>query len=150
MNDANQIHFGLLDGLSLRQASFRQTKIRDGGCVVFVDGILNRRPGIHCSPLAIHHIITSLHHYSTCTNGALEGLTKSLALEWGPRLRCNSLSHAKKQHMIQNPAASLPLHKIGQPQRHGRSYILYYLLTASFCTSVVLDVDGGHGRQQYY
>jgi hypothetical protein len=62
MNDANQVHFGLLDGLSLRQASFRQTKIRDGVCVVFVDGIWNRRQGIHCSPLAI---ITSLHHYST-------------------------------------------------------------------------------------
>jgi NAD(P)-dependent dehydrogenase (short-subunit alcohol dehydrogenase family) len=60
-------------------AKYISVKLSDGGSVVFVAGILNRRPGINCSPLAI-------------ANGALEGLTKSLALEWGPRLRCNCLS----------------------------------------------------------
>jgi NAD(P)-dependent dehydrogenase (short-subunit alcohol dehydrogenase family) len=128
-------------------AKHLSVQLRDGGCVVFVAGILNRRPGINCSPLAI-------------TNGALEGLTKSLALEWGPRLRCNCLSPgfcdterfdhmepAKKQQMIQNTAASLPLQKIGQPQDMGEA--IYYLLTAPFCTGVVLDVDGGHGIRQY-
>lgn len=122
-------------------------KLNDGGSVVFVAGILNRRPGINCSPLAI-------------ANGALEGLTKSLALEWGPRLRCNCLSPGfcdterfdhmppeRKEKMIANTMASLPLQRIGQPQDMGNA--IYYLLTAPFCTGVILDVDGGHGIRQY-
>lgn len=52
--------------------------LRTGGGVVFVAGVLNRRPGMNCAPLAT-------------TNGALEGLTRALALEWGPNLRVNCL-----------------------------------------------------------
>lgn len=44
--------------------------------MAFVAGVLNRRPGINCVPLAV-------------VNGALEGLTRALALEFGPRLRVN-------------------------------------------------------------
>ena len=122
-------------------------KLQDGGCVVFVAGILNRRPGVNCAPLAI-------------ANGALEALTKTCALEWGPRLRCNCLSpgfcdterfdhlpEERKQKMIESTAASLPLRRIGSPEDMGQA--LYYLLTAKFCTGVILDVDGGHGIRQY-
>ena len=122
-------------------------KLREGGSVVFVAGILNRRPGLNCCPLAM-------------ANGALEGLTRSLALEWGPRLRVNCLSPGfcdterfdhmdagKKTSMMRNTAASLPLRKVGQPRDMGEA--IYYLLTAPFCTGVVLDVDGGHGIRQY-
>ncbi len=122
-------------------------KLRDGGAVVFVAGILNRRPGVNCVPLAM-------------ANGALEGLTRSLALEWGPRLRVNCLSPGfcdterfdhlppeKKAAMLANTAASLPLQKVGKPQDMGQA--LFYLATASFCTGVVLDVDGGHMIRQY-
>jgi NAD(P)-dependent dehydrogenase (short-subunit alcohol dehydrogenase family) len=122
-------------------------KLCDGGSLVFVAGILNRRPGLNCSPLAM-------------ANGALEGLTRSLALEWGPRIRVNCMSPGfcdterfdhmspeRKQAMLVNTAASLPLQKVGQPQDMGEA--LFYLLTAQFCTGVILDVDGGHGIRQY-
>ena len=121
--------------------------LKQGGSVIFVAGILNRRPGLNCVPLAM-------------ANGALEGLTKSLALELGPRLRVNCLSPGfcdterfdhmdatKKASMLQNTAASLPLQKVGQPHDMGQA--LYYLATAQFCTGVILDVDGGHGIRQY-
>jgi NAD(P)-dependent dehydrogenase (short-subunit alcohol dehydrogenase family) len=121
--------------------------LKDGGSVVFVAGILNRRPGINCAPLAV-------------VNGALEGLTRSLALAWRPKLRVNCLSPGfcdterfdhmpaeKKQAMLQNTAASLPLQKVGRPQDMGEA--LYYLATAQFVTGVVLDVDGGHTVRQY-
>ena len=49
-----------------------------GGGIIFVAGVLNRRPGMNCAPLA-------------STNGALEGLTRALALELGPNLRVNCL-----------------------------------------------------------
>lgn len=119
----------------------------DGSSVVFVAGILNRRPGINCAPLAM-------------ANGALEGLTRSLALEWGPTVRVNCLSPGfcdterfdhmdrdAKARMLENTAASLPLQKVGKPADMGEA--IYYLLTAPFCTGVILDVDGGHGIRQY-
>jgi NAD(P)-dependent dehydrogenase (short-subunit alcohol dehydrogenase family) len=119
----------------------------DDGAVVMCAGVLNRRPGVNCAPLAM-------------ANGALEGLTRTLALEWGPRLRVNCLSPgfcdterfdhldlSRKQAMLDNTASSLPLQKVGQPSDMGEA--IYYLLTAPFCTGVVLDVDGGHGIRQY-
>lgn len=127
-------------------AKHLSAKLRFGGCVVFVAGILNRRPGLNCVPLAI-------------SNGALEALTKSLALEWGPRLRVNCLSPGfceterfdhmtedKKAKMMMNTAASLPLQRVGEPRDMGNA--IYYLLSAPFCTGVILDVDGGHGIRQ--
>jgi NAD(P)-dependent dehydrogenase (short-subunit alcohol dehydrogenase family) len=55
-------------------------KLRTRSAIVFVAGVLNRRPGMNCAPLA-------------STNGALEGLTRALALEWGPDLRVNCLRY---------------------------------------------------------
>mmetsp|Transcript_61232 Transcript_61232/g.181096 ORF Transcript_61232/g.181096 Transcript_61232/m.181096 type:complete len:254 (-) Transcript_61232:245-1006(-) len=122
-------------------------KLREGGAVTFVAGVLNRRPGINCAPLA-------------STNGALEGLTRALALESGPRLRVNCLSPGfceterfdhmdseKRSAMLANTADSLPLKRVGEPTDMGEA--IYYLLTAKFCTGVILDVDGGHGIRQY-
>jgi len=121
--------------------------LQEGGAICFVAGILNRRPGLNCAPLAM-------------ANGALEGLTRTLALEWGPKLRVNCLSPGfcdterfdhmpaqRKEQMMSNTAASLPLQKVGQPSDMGQA--IYYLLTAPFCTGVILDVDGGHGIRQY-
>jgi NAD(P)-dependent dehydrogenase (short-subunit alcohol dehydrogenase family) len=121
--------------------------LRDGGSIVFVAGILNRRPGLNCAALAM-------------CNGALEGLTRTLALECGPRVRVNCLSPGfcdterfdhmdpeRKAAMLANTASSLPLNKVGQPSDMGQA--IYYLLTAPFCTGVILDVDGGHGIRQY-
>jgi NAD(P)-dependent dehydrogenase (short-subunit alcohol dehydrogenase family) len=128
-------------------AKYVGPKLRDGGSLVFVAGILNRRPGLNCAPLAM-------------ANGALEGLTRTLALEWGPRLRVNCLSPGfcdterfdhmdadRKEKMLANTAASLPLKKVGQPSDMGEA--IYYLLTAPFCTGIILDCDGGHGIRQY-
>jgi NAD(P)-dependent dehydrogenase (short-subunit alcohol dehydrogenase family) len=128
-------------------AKYLSPKLRRGGAVVFVAGILNRRPGLNCVPLAM-------------ANGALEGLTRSLALEWGPQLRVNCLSPGfcnterfnhmdpiQRQQMLENTASSLPLQRVGEPQDMGEA--LYYLLSAPFCTGVILNVDGGHTIRQY-
>jgi NAD(P)-dependent dehydrogenase (short-subunit alcohol dehydrogenase family) len=128
-------------------AKYLSPILRRGGAVVFVAGILNRRPGLNCVPLAM-------------ANGALEGLTVSLALEWGPQLRVNCLSPGfcnterfnhmdpiRRQQMLENTASSLPLQRVGQPEDMGEA--LYYLLSAPFCTGVILNVDGGHSIRQY-
>lgn len=90
-------------------AKYISKHLSQGGCIVFVGGVLNRRPGINCSPLA-------------SVNGALEGLTRSLALELGPKIRVNCLSPGfcdterfdhmpieRKDAMLRNTAESLPL-----------------------------------------
>ena len=157
-------------------AKYISPKLSDGGSITFVSGVLNRRPGINCSPLAV-------------TNGALEGLTRSLALELGPRLRVNCLSpgfcdtarfdHMDKERkaaMLANTADSLPLKRVGTPQDMGEA--IYYLSSSPFVTGmsecsllgtycilafnifihsplsfatigVILDVDGGHTIRQY-
>ena len=122
-------------------------RLTDGSGIVLVAGVLNRRPGRNCLPLAT-------------TNGALEGLTRALALEWGPRVRVNCLSPGfcdterfdhldppTKAAMLAHTAASLPLQRTGRPDDMGEA--IQYLLTAKFCTGIVLDVDGGHGIRQY-
>lgn len=119
----------------------------DGGAIVLVAGVLNRRPGLNCVPLAT-------------VNGALEGLTRSLALEFGPRLRVNCLSPGfcdterfdnmdpqRKAAMLANTAASLPLQRVGRPLDMGNA--IDFLLRAEYCTGVVLDCDGGHHIRQY-
>jgi len=128
-------------------AKYFSTHLQDNGCIVFVSGVLNRRPGLNCSPLA-------------STNGALEGLTRSLALELAPRLRVNCLSPgfcdterfdhmdaAVKQAMLQNTAESLPLQRVGIPEDMGEA--IFSLIGLKFVTGVVLDCDGGHHIRQY-
>jgi len=122
-------------------------RLADGGAIAFVAGVLNRRPGLNCVPLAT-------------VNGALEGLTRSLALEFGPRLRVNCLSPGfcdterfdhmsdeTKKAMLANTAASLPLQRVGTPSDMGQA--LDFLLCAPFTTGAVLDCDGGHHIRQY-
>ena len=88
-------------------------------------------------------------------NGAVEALTKALALELGPRLRVNCFSPGyydterydhlppdRKALMLEATADSLPLKKVGTPADAGEA--LFFLATSSFTTGVVLDVDGGH------
>lgn len=128
-------------------AKYIGPRLRKGGSIVLVAGILNRRPGLNCAPLAM-------------ANGALEALTRTLALEWGPRLRVNCLSPGfcdterfdhmtveRKTQMLDHTATSLPLQRVGNSQDMGQA--IYYLLTAPFVTGIVLDVDGGHLIRQY-
>ena len=115
-------------------AKYMSPKLSDGGSITFVSGVLNRRPGLNCSPLAV-------------TNGALEGLTRSLALELGPRLRVNCLSPGfcdtarfdhmekdRKEAMLANTADSLPLKKVGTPEDMGEA--IYYLSSSPFVTGL--------------
>jgi NAD(P)-dependent dehydrogenase (short-subunit alcohol dehydrogenase family) len=128
-------------------AKYVAPRLAEGGSITFVAGVLNRRPGKNCAPLA-------------ATNGDLEGLTRSLALDLGPRLRVNCMSPGfcdterfdhmdaeRKAAMLANTAASLPLKRVGEPADMGAA--IHYLASAPFVTGVVLDVDGGHGVRQY-
>jgi len=128
-------------------AKYVAPKLADGGSIVFFSGVLNRRPGVNCSPLA-------------SVNGAIEGLTRALALELGPRLRVNCFSpgfmdterfdhmdEGKRAAMLESTAQSLPLYRVGQPRDAGQA--LFFLMANAFTTGIVLDCDGGHQIRQY-
>jgi NAD(P)-dependent dehydrogenase (short-subunit alcohol dehydrogenase family) len=122
-------------------------KLRDGGAVALFSGVLSRRPGENCAGLG-------------AVNGAVEALTRGLALELGPRLRVNCISpgmvrteayasvpDAAREAMYASTGASLPVGRVGEPEEIAGAVIAS--LTNGYLTGQILDVDGGHMIRQY-
>lgn len=121
--------------------------LRDGGAVVFVSGVLSRRPGMNCAALG-----------AACA--ALEGLARSLALELGPRLRVNCIAPGmvgtelhdhlppdRRAAAFAATGASLPVRRIGRPSEIAQAIVM--AATNGYLSGAVLDVDGGHMVRQY-
>ncbi|MEM9063003.1 MAG: SDR family oxidoreductase [Pseudomonadota bacterium] len=122
-------------------------KLESGGSITFFSGVLSRRPGLNCSGLG-------------AVNGAIEALTRGLALELGPKLRVNCLSpgmvrsdaYARmdadaRAQMYQATGESLPAGRVGEVEELAEAAM--FLMTNGYATGVVLDVDGGHMIRQY-
>ncbi|MEX0281890.1 MAG: SDR family oxidoreductase [Arenibacterium sp.] len=123
------------------------SKIRMGGSITFFSGVLSRRPGENCSGLG-------------AVNGAVEALARGLALELGPDLRVNCLSPGMirsdayaamspeaREKMYTTTGSTLPVGRVGQVEEAAEAAI--FLMTNTYTTGVVLDVDGGHLIRQY-
>jgi NAD(P)-dependent dehydrogenase (short-subunit alcohol dehydrogenase family) len=121
--------------------------IADHGSITFFSGVLSRRPGINCSGLG-------------AVNAAVEGLTVALALELGPRVRVNCCSpgmvrteaysgvpEGKREAMYESTGESLPVGRVGRPYELADAVL--FLMTNTYVTGRVLDVDGGHMIRQY-
>lgn len=122
-------------------------KIQDGGSITFFSGVLSRRPGMNCSGLG-------------AVNGAVEALSRSLALELGPKIRVNCLSpgmvrseayagmeDGAREGMYEATGASLPVGRVGFVDEAADATL--FLMANTYTTGVVLDVDGGHMIRQY-
>ena len=122
-------------------------KLSDRGSITFFSGVLSRRPGMNCSGLG-------------AVNGAVEGLTRGLALELGPAVRVNccspgmlrteaygALPEEARERMYAETGESLPSGRVGEAAEAAAAVV--YLMTNSYTTGVVLDVDGGHMVRQY-
>jgi len=122
-------------------------KLVKGGSVTFFSGVLSRRPGMNCSGLG-------------AVNGAVESLTRALALELGPDIRVNCVSpgmvrsdayarmpEEQRERMYRETGASLPLGRIGETREIAAA--VAFLMTNGFTTGQVVDVDGGHMVRQY-
>jgi NAD(P)-dependent dehydrogenase (short-subunit alcohol dehydrogenase family) len=122
-------------------------RMREGGSITFFSGVLSRRPGLNCSGLG-------------AVNAAVEGLTRALALELGPKLRVNcispgmvkteaysSMSEEGRDQMFEATGASLPLGRVGLAGEIAEAAL--FVAVNSFLTGQVLDVDGGHMVRQY-
>ena len=122
-------------------------KIRPGGAIVLFSGVLSRKPGENCAGLG-------------AGNGAVEALTRAMALELGPVVRVNCISPGmvrteaydkvpedKRQAMYESTGASLPVGRVGHPDEIGA--LVLATLTNGYMTGQVIDIDGGHMIRQY-
>lgn len=122
-------------------------KLQDGGSITFFSGVLSRRPGLNCAGLG-------------AVNGAVEALARGLALELGPKLRVNCLSPGMVKSeayggmapearalMYQATGESLPVGRVGTVDEAAEAAL--FLMSNTYTTGVVLDVDGGHMIRQY-
>ncbi|MEO0678592.1 MAG: SDR family oxidoreductase, partial [Pseudomonadota bacterium] len=116
--------------------------MRPGGSITFFSGVLSRRPGRNVAGLA-------------SVNAAVEGLTRALAVELGPRIRVNCVSPGmveteayaampaeRRAAMLSETGASLPVGRTGTAEEVAAAALL--LATNGYVTGHVIDVDGGH------
>ncbi|OCX50492.1 short-chain dehydrogenase [Mucilaginibacter sp. PPCGB 2223] len=116
-------------------------KIKQGGSIVLTSGAAGRRGGASWSAAS-----------SICA--AMEGLTRSLAIELAPiRVNCivpgfvktnlwDYLDSETRETMYANAASALPVKYVAGPEDIALSYI--YLLKQPYSTGESLLVDGGH------
>ena len=122
-------------------------RLSEGGSITLFSGVLSRRPGLNCSGLG-------------AVNGAIEGLTRSLALELGPAIRVNccapgmvrseayaAMAEDAREAMYRATGESLPLGRVGETGEVAQAVL--FLMTNGYTTGVVLDIDGGHMIRQY-
>jgi len=123
------------------------THMNDNGSITFFSGILSRRPGMNCSGLG-------------AVNSAVEGLTRGLALELGPKIRVNCMSPGMvrseayeklpedaREEMYRSTGESLPVGRVGTVDEIAHAVLM--LMTNTYTTGIVLDVDGGNMVRQY-
>jgi len=120
-----------------------RSRMRRGGSVVLYSGAASRRP------LAGYVMGAAI-------DGALDGATRALALEFGRYgLRVNAISpgivetdvtrlnrsEAEFQAWVRHHSERLPVGRIGRPEECAQAAL--YLMSNGFVTGTVLNVDGG-------
>src|ERR1700682_6549806 len=118
----------------------RSAEIRPGGSLTLVSGYLSIRPRPNSAIISV-------------ANGALESLTRALALELAP-VRCNAVSpgiidtpiraampEAARRDMLAKTAASLPVGRVGVGEDIARQILA--LIIIGFMTGSIDYLDGG-------
>jgi len=118
----------------------RSAEIKEGGSLTLVSGFLSIRPRPNSA------IVGS-------ANGALESLTRGLALELAPvRVNCVSpgiidtpiraaMPEAARKEMLDKTAASLPVKRVGTGEDIAKQ--IFAFMTNGFATGSIVYLDGG-------
>ncbi len=122
-------------------------RMRPGGSIALFSGVLSRKPGENCAGLG-------------AVNGAVEALTRAMALELGPDVRVNCISPGmvrteayakvpddKREAMYESTGSSLPVGRVGEAGEVAA--LVLATLTNGYMTGQVIDIDGGHMIRQY-
>lgn len=138
--DAAHRFFGVRYWGAVCAAKYGSRKIRAGGSIVFTSGIAGARPRAGWAIAA-----------SVC--GAMEGLTRALAVELAP-IRVNivspgvvktalwsNMTEADRVALYQQTSQRLPVGHVGDAAEVAQAYL--YLMQQSYATGQVLVIDGG-------
>ena len=137
MDDVRSTMEGKLWG-AWRVARFAD--IRPGGSLTLVSGYLSIRPRPNSAIISV-------------ANGALESLTRALALELAPvRVNCVSpgiidtpiraaMPEAARRDMLAKTAAGLPVGRVGVGEDIARQ--IFAFMTIGFATGSIVYLDGG-------
>jgi NAD(P)-dependent dehydrogenase (short-subunit alcohol dehydrogenase family) len=118
----------------------RAAEIRSGGSLTLVSGFLSVRPRPNSAIVG-------------AANGALESLTRALALELSPvRVNCVSpgiidtpiraaMPEAARRDMLAKTAAALPVGRVGVGEDIARQILAF--MTIGFATGSIVYLDGG-------
>jgi NAD(P)-dependent dehydrogenase (short-subunit alcohol dehydrogenase family) len=118
----------------------RATDIKPGGSLTLVSGFLSVRPRPNSAIVSV-------------ANGALESLTRALALELAPvRVNCVSpgiidtpiraaMPEAARNDMLAKTAASLPVKRVGLGDDIAQQILAF--MTNDFMTGSIVYLDGG-------
>ncbi len=118
----------------------RSAEIRAGGSLSLVSGFLSIRPRPNSAIVSV-------------ANGALESLTRALALELAPvRVNCVSpgiidtpiraaMPEAARRDMLAKTAAALPVGRVGVGDDIARQILAF--MTIGFATGSIVYLDGG-------
>jgi NAD(P)-dependent dehydrogenase (short-subunit alcohol dehydrogenase family) len=118
----------------------RSADIRPGGSLTLVSGYLSIRPRPNSAIISV-------------ANGALESLSRALALELAPvRVNCVSpgivdtpiraaMPEAARRDMLAKTAASLPVGRVGVGEDIARQ--IHAFMTIGFMTGSIVYLDGG-------
>ena len=118
----------------------RAAEIRLGGSLTLVSGFLSIRPRPNSAIVSV-------------ANGALESLTRALALELAPiRVNCVSpgiidtpiraaMPEAARKEMLAKTAAALPVRRVGEAEDVARQILAF--MENGFMTGAIVYLDGG-------
>jgi NAD(P)-dependent dehydrogenase (short-subunit alcohol dehydrogenase family) len=118
----------------------RSAEIRPGGSLTLVSGFLSIRPRPNSAIVSV-------------ANGALESLTRALALELAPvRVNCVSpgivdtpiraaMPEAARRDMLAKAAAGLPVGRVGVGEDIAQQILAF--MTIGFATGSIVYLDGG-------
>ena len=118
----------------------RAAEIKQGGSLTLVSGFLSIRPRPNSAIVG-------------AANGALESLTRSLALELAPvRVNCVSpgiidtpiraaMAESARRELLDKTAASLPVKRVGLGEDIAKQ--IFAFMTNGFATGSIVYLDGG-------
>lgn len=144
----------------IKRSSFLEDfNLQVGGAIYVIQNSLKGLTSVEQSSVVLFSTVAvsqgyNFHSQVACSKGAIEGLTKSLAAEFAPKIRFNVIAPSLtetplSERLLNSPAKQEqnamrhPLNRIGQPKDIAQMAKFLLEDSSSWMTGQILHVDGG-------